>query len=341
VSQVNLGEMASRLVGRGKGILAADESLPTMKKRFDAIGADSTEELRRSYRQMLFTTPEIENYISGVILFEESTRHATEQGESFVRLLEGRGIIPGVKVGTGNQAIPGLPGEVYTEGLDGLREALPAMKSLGIAFTKWRAVISVGDGLPTQLAIDTNAQLLARMAAISQEAGLVPIVEPEVLMDGEHGFDESFDATHRTLQAVLGELAKHGVNLEGLVLKTNMVMPGKQSSAQYSDIDVAQATIRCLRDVLPPAVPGVAFLSGGQSEQEATANLNAMNNQGDLPWELTFSYGRALLDSALRTWSGHSENVQSAQARFLQRARNCAAARLGEYTPDMETPPPQ
>ncbi len=337
MTQSDLADVAKRLVGATGGVLAADESLPTMKKRFEAIGLESTEELRRAYREMLFTTPDIERYISGVILFEESTRHATSAREPFLRLLTDRGILPGVKVGTGNKQIPFFPDEVYTEGLDGLQQSLPTFKEQGVAFTKWRAVIAIGPGLPTDVAIEINTQLLARVAALSQQAGLVPLVEPEVLMDGEHGFDESFEATRRTLGSLMRELSTHRVQLDCLVLKTNMVMPGKRSSVGYSPDDVAAATIECLEQVLPPAVPGVAFLSGGQSELEATTNLNAMNTRGDLPWQLTFSFGRALLDSALRSWGGSPDGVATGQAQFLQRAQNNAAARQGRYTPEMES----
>jgi fructose-bisphosphate aldolase, class I len=332
VETVDLETTAIRLVARGKGILAADESLSTMKKRFDGVGLESTEELRRLYRQMLFSTPDFERFISGVILFEESTSHMTDDGEPFVDLLASKGILPGIKVGTGNKEIPGYPGEMYTEGLDGLQEALPAMRDRGIAFTKWRAVMGIGQGRPSQFAIDTNAQSLARMAALSQQAGLVPIVEPEVLMEGTHGIADCRQATERTLRAVFAALAQHRVHLEGLLLKTNMVLPGKESGITCSPSEIAEATIACFRDVLPPALPGVVFLSGGQSEEEATVNLNAMNTGGDLPWELTFSYGRALLDSALKTWSGSDENA-AAQERFLTRARNNAEAREGRYAP--------
>ncbi len=333
VSAVDLHTTARQLVARGKGILAADESLPTMKKRFDGIGLESSEDLRRAYRQVLFTTPDFERFISGVILFEESTSHMTDDGESFVDLLANKGVLPGVKVGTGNKEIPGYSGEMYTEGLDGLQEALPAMRERGIAFTKWRAVMAVGEGRPSPFAIDTNAESLARMAAISQQAGLVPIVEPEVLMEGAHGIDECREATERTLRSVFAALARHRVDLEGLLLKTNMVLPGKESGVSCSPNEIADATVGCFRAVLPPALSGVAFLSGGQSEDEATVNLNAINTRGDLPWELTFSYGRALLDSALRTWAGSKENVAAAQDRFLTRARNNAHAREGQYSP--------
>jgi fructose-bisphosphate aldolase class I len=331
MTDADLAATAQRLVARGKGVLAADESLSTMAKRFDGIGLTTSEDLRRDYREMLFTTPDIERSISGVILFEESTRHRTRSGQPFVELLTSRGILPGVKVGTGNEPIPGYPGELYTEGLDGLQELLPAMRDLGIAFTKWRAVIAIGGGRPSSFAIETNAAALARMAAISQQAGLVPIVEPEVLMDGDHDIDASFAATQRTLRTVFDALAAHRVDLEGLLLKTNMVLPGKGSGVTSEPREVADATIRCFREVLPPALPGVVFLSGGQSEEQATLNLDAMNRAGDLPWELTFSYGRALLDSALRTWAGSSDNVEAAQARFLERAEANAAARAGRY----------
>ena len=308
-----------------------------MAKRFAPIGVDPTEEARRAYREMLFTTPDIEDHLSGVILFEESVHHASRDGRPFVRILDDRGIRVGVKVGTGNMPIPNYPGELYTEGLDGLQEQLPQMRDAGIRFTKWRAVMAIGEGRPTTFCIETNAELLARMAAISQQAGLVPIVEPEVLMDGGHGIDECFEATRYTLTSLFRHLSEHRVDLRATILKTNMVVPGSDSGRRASPEEVASATLECFAQVLPPALPGVAFLSGGQGEAEATANLNQMNLRPDLPWRLTFSYGRALLDSALHAWGAQRPHGAPAQAAFLRRVRCNGAATQGIYDGAMET----
>jgi fructose-bisphosphate aldolase, class I len=331
----DLQATAKRMVAPGKGILAADESRGTIAKRFEAIDLASNEELRRSYRELLITAPKAEEFISGVILYEESVGHTDANGTTFAELLNARGILPGVKVGIGNKPLPNFPGEEYTEGLDGLQDWLPPMRERGVRFTKWRAVLHIGDGLPTRFGIDTQTRLLARVAALSQASDLVPIVEPEVLMDGDHGIDACYDATMRTLTSLFEALDDHRVALEGIVLKTNMVLPGKDATKASPD-EIAEATLRCFDEVLPAALPGVAFLSGGQSEVEATENLQAMNTRGPQPWELTFSYGRALLDSALRTWKGDPVNAAEAQKVFLHRARCNAAARQGTYASRME-----
>jgi fructose-bisphosphate aldolase, class I len=333
----DLETTARALVAEGKGILAADESDGTIKKRFDSIGVESTEETRRAYRELLFTTEGIEEYISGVILFDETIRQSTEDGTAFPQLLENRGIIPGIKVDKGAKDLAGAPGETITEGLDGLRERLNEYRELGARFTKWRAVLSIGEGRPSDFCIWTNAHALARYAALSQEAGLVPIVEPEVLMDGEHTIEESYRVTSRTLQAVFTELFDQRVEREGMLLKPNMVLPGYESSEQVDDDTIAEMTIKCLENTVPAAVPGIVFLSGGQSDEDATARLNAMNARGPHPWELSFSYGRALQAPALKAWRGDEANVEEAQKAFYRRAKFNSAARSGSYAPEWET----
>src|ERR671924_1294933 len=299
----DLHEIAKALVAEGKGILAADESSGTIKKRFDSIGVESSEENRRTYRDLLFTTPGAEEFISGVILYDETIRQSSTDGTPFPKLLESKGIIPGIKVDTGAKPLAGAPEETVTEGLDGLRERLEEYYALGARFTKWRAVISIGKGRPSEYAIWTNAHALARFAALSQEAGLVPIVEPEVLMDGEHTIEESYRVSERTLRALFTELFDQRVEREGTLLKTNMVVSGYDASEQ-ADVDrVADMTIRCLKNTCPAAVPGVVFLSGGMSDEDATARLNAMNRRGPHPWELSFSYRRAKFNGAARTGS--------------------------------------
>jgi fructose-bisphosphate aldolase class I len=328
---------AKGLVAEGKGILAADESSGTIKKRFDSIGVESTEDNRRAYRDLLFTTPGAEEFISGVILYDETIRQSSADGTPFPRLLESKGIIPGIKVDMGAKPLAGSPDETVTEGLDGLRERLEEYYALGARFTKWRAVISIGEGLPSEYAIWTNAHALARYAALSQEAGLVPIVEPEILMDGDHTIDESYRVTERTLRAVYTELFDQRVEREGSLLKTNMVVSGYDSSDQ-ADVDtVAELTIRCLKNTAPAAVPGVVFLSGGMSDEDATARLNAMNQRGPHPWQLSFSYGRALQAPALKAWGGDESNVEAAQQAYYRRAKFNGAARTGSYVPDWET----
>jgi fructose-bisphosphate aldolase class I len=319
---------AQALVAPGKGILAADESSGTIEKRFRAAGIESTEANRRAYRNLLFTTPGVEAFISGVILFDETMRQSSDDGTSFPEFLARRGIVPGIKVDRGATALAGAPGEKVTEGLDGLRERLAESRDLGARFTKWRAVIGIGSDLPTDYALRANAHALARFAALSQEAGLVPIVEPEVLMDGEHTVEWSFAATCRTLQAVFTELVAQGVRLEAMLLKPNMVLAGYACGEQQGPEQVAAWTIRALRRHVPAAVPGITFLSGGQSDELATANLDALNRIGaGQPWQLSFSFGRALQAAALRTWAGDPANVPAAQGVFARRAAETGAAR--------------
>jgi fructose-bisphosphate aldolase, class I len=332
-----LQDTARALVAEGKGILAADESDGTIKKRFDSIDVESTEDNRRAYRELLFTTDGVEEFISGVILFDETIRQSAAEGTPFSKLLSSRGIIPGIKVDKGAKPLANAAGETITEGLDGLRDRLDEYRELGARFTKWRAVISIGDGIPSEYCIWTNAHALARFAALSQEAGLVPIVEPEVLMDGEHRIERSFEVTSRTLHAVFTELRDQRVEPEGMLLKPNMVLSGYESGSQASHDEVAEWTLKCLRRHVPAAVPGIVFLSGGQTDENATANLNAMNATGPHPWELSFSYGRALQAPALTAWRGAADNVEEAQKAFYRRAKFNGAARSGAYAPEMET----
>jgi fructose-bisphosphate aldolase class I len=331
-----LEDIAQRLVAPGKGILAADESLPTIKKRFDSIQVESTEDNRRAYRELLFTTAGAEKYISGVILFDETLRQKSTDGVPFARLLEEKGIIPGIKVDRGAKPLAGFEGEKITEGLDGLRQRLSEYVELGAKFAKWRAVITIGRDIPSRFCIDANAHALARYAALCQEAGLVPIVEPEVLMDGDHDIGRCRDVTAATLQSVFAALFEHCVLPKGMLLKPNMVLSGSECSTQASVEEVAQSTVQTFRQVVPAAVPGVVFLSGGQSSELATRHLNAMNALGSQPWELSFSYGRALQEHALKAWSGQPQNVPKAQEAFYHRARCNGAARHGEYGPEME-----
>jgi fructose-bisphosphate aldolase, class I len=331
-----LARTAQALVAPNKGILAADESTGTIKKRFDSIGIESTEESRRAYRDMLFTTEGIDDYISGVILYDETIRQSASDGTPFPELLASREIIPGIKVDIGARPLANAPEETVTEGLDGLRERLNEYRKLGARFTKWRAVITIGDGIPSEYCIWTNAHALARFAGLSQEAGLVPIVEPEVLMDGDHTIERSFEVTSRTLHAVFTELRDQRVHPEGILLKPNMVLSGYDSPQQASHEEVAAETIRCFKRHVPAAVPGIVFLSGGQSDEDATANLNAVNALGDHPWQLSFSYGRALQAPALKAWGGKHENVEAAQRAYYHRAKMNSAARTGMYAPEME-----
>lgn len=333
-----LRAIAEAIVADHKGILAADESTGTIKKRFDGIGVESTEENRRAYRNLLFTTPGFEEFVGGVILFDETIRQSADDGTPFAELLASKGVVPGIKVDTGAKPLAGAPGETVTEGLDGLRERLAAYYELGARFAKWRATLSVGDRLPSRYCVRVNAQALARYAALCQEAGIVPIVEPEVLMDTDHSIDACYEATARTLQALYAELGAQRVDLEGTLLKPNMVIPGKGNADQASPERIARATLDCLRRYVPAAVPGIVFLSGGQSEQEATVNLDAVNRLDGRPWPLSFSYGRALQASALQAWAGDPERVGAAQAAFLHRARCNAAAAGGRYTAEIEEP---
>jgi fructose-bisphosphate aldolase class I len=331
-----LESVARQLVAEGKGILAADESLPTIKKRFDTIGVESTEENRRAYRDLLFTTANAEKHISGVILFEETLRQTSTDGTRFPELLSGKNILPGIKVDKGAKPLAGFEGEKITEGLDGLRDRLTAYRELGAAFAKWRAVITIGDNIPTRFCIDANAQALARYAALCQESGLVPIVEPEVLMDGPHDIKRCQDVTAATLKSVFNALFEHCVLLEGILLKPNMVLSGSECPQQADVREVAERTVRTFRQVVPAAVPGVVFLSGGQSSELATAHLNAMNTLGPQPWELSFSYGRALQEHALKAWSGRADGVAASQNAFYHRASCNGAARFGRYSKEME-----
>jgi fructose-bisphosphate aldolase class I len=323
-------------VVKNKGILAADESTGTIKKRFDGIKLESTEEHRRSYREMLFTAPGASSWISGVILYDETIRQKTRDGVPFPAYLEKNGIIPGIKVDTGAKPLAQFPGETITEGLDGLRERLAEYRKLGARFAKWRAVIDIGADIPTRFAIAANAHALARYAALCQEQDIVPIVEPEVLMDGAHSIERCEEVTSRTLQTVFDALFEHRIELEGMVLKPNMVISGKKASNRAKPEQVAEATVRCLKRHVPPAVAGIAFLSGGQSPTEATQHLSLMNKLAPLPWPLTFSYGRALQDTALAAWGGASAKVAAAQKELLRRAQFNGLATRGAYAPAME-----
>src|SRR5438876_8027730 len=336
MSHKELHETAAALVAEGKGILAADESDGTIKKRFDSIGIESTEESRRAYRDMLFTTEGAEEFISGVILYDETIRQSSADGTPFPELLASKGILPGIKVDTGAKPLANAPGETITEGLDGLRERLGEYRELGARFTKWRAPISIGPDIPSEYCLWTNAHALARFGALSEEAGLVPIIEPEVLMDGDHTIERSLEVTSRTLHAVFTELRDQRVQPEGMLLKPNMVLSGYDSSGQASHEEVAAETMRCFYRHVPAAVPGIVFLSGGQSDEDATANLNAMNAIGPHPWQLSFSYGRALQAPALKAWGGKPENVEAAQRSYYHRAKMNGAARTGMYAPEME-----
>jgi fructose-bisphosphate aldolase, class I len=332
-----LSKVAEAMVTPGKGILAADESSGTIKKRFDAIGVESTEGNRRDYRELLFRSREaMSKYISGVILYDETIRQKAADGTPLVKLIEQTGTLPGIKVDKGTKPLPFCPGEVVTEGLDGLRERLAEYRGLGAKFAKWRAVIDIGEGIPSYACISSNAHALARYAALCHEAGIVPIVEPEVLMDGGHDIDRCYLVTEWMLKTVYEQLYYQKVQLEGTVLKPNMVVPGKKSPQRASVEEVAEKTVRVLKACVPSAVPGIAFLSGGQSDEEATAHLDAINRVGGLPWKVTFSYGRALQAPVQKTWAGKSENVAAAQRAFAHRARMNGLATLGEWKADLE-----
>lgn len=330
-------ETARALVAPGKGILAADESAPTMAKRLATIGLESTEERRRSYREILVTTEGLGEHISGVILFDETIRQSTADGVPFTDVLRNQGIVPGIKVDRGIKPLAGFPDEVATEGLDGLRDRLSEYVSLGAGFAKWRGVIRIGPDLPTATCVATAAHGLARYAALAQEAGLVPIVEPEVLMDGDHDIDRCAEVTGEVLWTVYGELARHRVDLEATLLKPNMVLPGKDCRDQVSDDVIADATLAVLRATVPAAVPGIVFLSGGMTAEQATARLDALNQRSGQPWELSFSFGRALQAPVLAAWGGHEANHGAAQAALRHRADLNGAARFGTYLPEMES----
>ena len=331
-----LQSTARALVAEGKGILAADESTGTIKKRFDSIGVESTEETRRAYRELLFTTDGAEEFISGVILYDETIRQSASDGTPFPELLESKGIIPGIKVDTGAKPLALTDGETTTEGLDGLRGRLEEYRELGARFAKWRATYSIGRDQPSEYCVWTNAHALARYAGLCQEAGLVPIVEPEVLQDGTHTIEQSATATGRVLQAVYTELHDQRIDLYGTLLKPNMVLSGYDASDRAGADEVAEATLDVFLRHVPAAVPGIVFLSGGQSDEDATAHLNAMNARGPHPWQLSFSYGRALQAPALKAWGGKPENVEAAQRAYYHRAKMNSAARTGMYAPEME-----
>jgi fructose-bisphosphate aldolase class I len=332
-----LKSVAQAIVAKQKGVLAADESSPTIKKRFDTIKVESTEENRRRYREILFTTNGIEKNIGGVILYDETLRQSTKDGIPFAKLLDSRGIIPGIKVDKGAKALALYPGDKVAEGLDGLRERLAEYKQLGAKFAKWRAVIEIDEHkIPSSYAIRANAHALARYAALCQEIDLVPIVEPEVLMDGAHDLERCEVVTSRVLEAVFAELGAHRVVLEGILLKPNMVIPGKKCAQQATAQQIAEATMRCFARYVPAAVPGIVFLSGGQSADEATENLNAMNAMGKHPWEVSFSYGRALQAPVLAAWKGQESNVAAAQKALSQRCHLNGLARDGKYARNME-----
>ena len=331
-----LHRTAEALVAHGKGILAADESDGTIKKRFDSIGVESTEGSRRAYRELLFTTEGAEEYVSGVILFDETIRQSAADGTPFPRLLDSKGMIPGIKVDRGVGPLALADGETITEGLDGLRARLDEYRGLGARFAKWRATYSIGDGRPSEYCVRTNAHALARYAALCQEAGLVPIVEPEVLQEGRHAIEDSAKATARVLQAVYTELHDQRVDLRGSLLKPNMVLSGYEAADRAGVEEVAAATLDVLYRHVPAAVPGIVFLSGGQSDEDATAHLNAMNAVGAHPWQLSFSYGRALQAPALKAWLGSAANVGAAQWAYHHRARMNGAARTGTWAPELE-----
>jgi fructose-bisphosphate aldolase class I len=332
-----LEKTAQAMVAKGKGILAIDESFPTIKKRFDSINIESTEENRRAYRDLLITNPGGAEYISGMILFDETMRQKTADGTPFPEALIKQGIMPGIKVDAGAKDLAGHPNEKITEGLDGLRDRLAEYKKLGAKFAKWRAVITIGDGIPSSGCIEANAHALARYAALCQEAGIVPMVEPEVLMDADNTIDHCYDVTETTLKTVFNELYRQRVTIEHTILKTNMVISGKKCKTQAGVAEVAEKTVRCLLRTVPAALPGIVFLSGGQSSQLATAHLNAMNKMyPDLPWPLSFSYGRALQDDCLKAWAGKAENLKKAQAALLHREKCNSLACMGKYSGSME-----
>jgi len=328
---------ARDLIANDKGILAADESRHTITSRFNALGIESTEQTRRAFREILFTAPGIEQYISGVILFDETIRQSDSDGTPFIKLLKNRGIIPGIKVDNGTKPLSFYPGEKITEGLDMLRERLKEYAGMGARFAKWRAVIEIGSDIPSIECIEANAHALARFAALSQESGLVPIVEPEVLMDGSHDLSRCEEATQMTLRSVFGQLYKYRVTTECMLLKPNMVVPGLQSSSSVTTAQIAEATIMCMKRMVPSSVPGIVFLSGGQKPEEAAENLNAMNaGKRILPWKMSFSFSRALQKPVIDAWKGNEQNTRKAQAIFLHRARCAGAASRGVYSDLME-----
>ncbi|MEK7182886.1 MAG: class I fructose-bisphosphate aldolase [Patescibacteria group bacterium] len=332
----DIEQTAKMLVAPGKGLLAADESFSTIEKRFESLGIPLTQATRLSYRELLFTPAGIENFLSGVILFDETLRQKTTQGKLFVEVLEERGIIPGIKVDEGLERLPGSPNEKITKGLPGLEGRLKEYKNLGARFTKWRCVFVIGDGLPSQNAINKNAEVLTNYCLLSQRVGLTPIPEPEVLMDGNHSIEKCRQVSTLVLKTVFLSLKKGNVSLEGILLKTNMVLPGRDNPKRATPNEVAAATIEALKASVPPEVTGIVFLSGGQAPKEATANLNAINYNEECPWELSFSFSRALQQPVLETWQGKEENIAKTQSIFYKRARLNSLARDGHYTPEME-----
>ncbi len=333
-----LQKTARELVSPDRGILAADESFGTIEKRFSALDIESTEDNRRAYREMLFSTEGIGEFLSGVIQFDETIRQKASDGTPLPQVLENQGVVPGIKVDGGAVALPLSPGEKYTQGLDGLAGRLEEYRELGARFTKWRSVITIDEGLPTRRCIRDNAQGLALYAAFCQEAGLVPIVEPEVLIDGDHSVERCYEVSELTLRTTFEALSEHGVELSGMLLKPNMVISGKEASHQSSPEEVARYTVECLLRTVPAAVPGIVFLSGGQNDIQATENLNAMNSMySDLPWQLSFSYARALQEKPMEIWGGNPDNVEEAQKAFYHRAKMNGAARSGSYSEDMES----
>jgi fructose-bisphosphate aldolase class I len=327
-----LAETAQAMVAAGKGIIAIDESTTTIKKRFDAVGIECTEENRRAYREMLLSTPKLGEHISGAILFDETLRQSTKAGVPFARVMAENGIIPGIKVDKGTHNLAGFPGEVVTEGLDGLRGRLEEYYRLGARFAKWRAVINIGDDIPSGTCIEANSHALARYAALCQEQGLVPMVEPEVLMDGSHDIQTCYEVTEVVLRSLFDALYNHNVMLEGTILKASMVVPGKDSGEQASVEEVAESTLMCLKTAVPAILPGIVFLSGGQSDEDATAHLDAMNRMGPNPWPLSFSYGRAMQSAALKIWAQDIlANIGKAQETVYARARDNGLAALGQW----------
>jgi fructose-bisphosphate aldolase class I len=327
-----LAETAQAMVARGKGIIAIDESTATIAKRFAGVGVENTEEHRRAYREMLLTTPKLGDYISGAILYDETLRQATKAGVPFTKVMMQNGVIPGIKVDKGTQPLAGFQGELVTEGLDGLRDRLKEYYGLGARFAKWRAVINIGDDIPSGTCIEANSHALARYAALCQEQGLVPMVEPEVLMDGNHDIGTCYEVTEVVLRSLFDALYQHNVMLEGTILKASMVVPGKDSGEKASVEEVAESTLMCLKTTVPAILPGIVFLSGGQSDEDATAHLDAMNRMGPNPWPLSFSYGRAMQSAALKIWAQDiASNVAKAQAMVYERAKDNGLAALGQW----------
>ncbi len=334
---MSMREVAQKIVAGGRGILAADESTPTIKKRFDTINLESTETSRRDYRELLFRTPGIEKYISGVILYDETLRQSAKDGTTFIKLLKGLDIAPGIKVDMGAKELSGASNEKVTEGLDGLRGRLKEYNELGAVFAKWRAVIQIDQNItPTYQCLKANAEGLARYASICQEAGIVPIVEPEVIMDGSHSIERCFEVTSHALQEVFNSLFVHNVDLESILLKPNMVISGTKNSTQAPVDEVADMTIRCLKNHVPSSVPGIVFLSGGQSDIKATEHLNSMNARHEMPWKVSYSYGRALQAPTIKAWGGKEANVAAAQAQLIHRAKCNSLAAQGQYLSSVE-----